>query len=65
MEVARRVYLPDVVASYIARLVDATHAGGPAKGSSGDGQPARKWAKARAALIAFSCIPRAPRSRGA
>ena len=27
MEVSRRVYLPDVVASYIARLVDATHAG--------------------------------------
>lgn len=25
MEIARRVYLPDVVASYIARLVDATH----------------------------------------
>jgi MoxR-like ATPase len=27
MEVARRLYLPDVVASYIARLVDATHPG--------------------------------------
>ena len=26
MEIARRVYLPEVVASYIARLVDATHA---------------------------------------
>ncbi|GMR23569.1 MAG: MoxR family ATPase [Acidobacteriota bacterium] len=27
MEVSRRVYLPEVVASYIARLVDATHPG--------------------------------------
>ncbi len=27
MEVSRRVYLPDVVGSYIARLVDATHPG--------------------------------------
>ena len=26
MEIARRVYLPEVVANYIARLVDATHA---------------------------------------
>ena len=27
MEISRRVYLPEVVASYIARLVDATHQG--------------------------------------
>ena len=34
MELVRRVYLPDVVANFIARLVDATHPGQSAAASS-------------------------------
>jgi len=34
MDVSRRIYLPAVVASYIARLVDATHASGVKFGAS-------------------------------
>jgi len=49
MRVARRVHLPDVVANYIARLVDASHAG----------------RSAAAAAVRYGASPRAALALGA
>jgi MoxR-like ATPase len=53
MEVSRRIYLPDVVTSYIARLVDATHAG------SSRSAAAVKFGASPRAAIAMAAASRA------
>jgi MoxR-like ATPase len=53
MDVSRRVYLPDVVASYIARLVDATH---PGRSTSAAGV---KFGASPRAAIALAAASRA------
>jgi MoxR-like ATPase len=53
MEVSRRVYLPEVVASYIARLVDATH---PERSASAQGV---KFGASPRAAIALAAASRA------
>ena len=53
MEISRRVYLPEVVASYIARLVDATHQG---RSTSAEGV---KFGASPRAAIALAAASRA------
>jgi len=53
MEISRRVYLPEVVASYIARLVDATH---PGRSTSAEGV---KFGASPRAAIALAAASRA------
>ncbi len=48
----RKVFLPDVVAGYIARLVDATHGGGPAEGVKFGASPRAALALAAGAKAA-------------
>ena len=51
MQLSRQVYLPDVVANYIARLVDATH-----PGQSAPAQGVKFGASPRAALALASAV---------
>lgn len=51
-DLARSIYLPDVVANYIARLVDATHAGEAADGVKFGASPRAALALAAAAKSA-------------
>lgn len=51
-ELARKVHLPDVVANYIARLVDATHEGAAAEGVKFGASPRAALALAAAAKSA-------------
>lgn len=53
MEISRRLYLPDVVASYIARLVDGTH---PGRSASATGV---KFGASPRAAIALAAAARA------
>ena len=60
MEISRRVYLPEVVASYIARLVDATHQG---RSTSAEGVKFGASPRAAIALAAASrSVPKLDRA---